>query len=248
MSLDHDQAFARAANALSDARQPLVFTGAGMSAESGLATFRGAGGLWRGRDPMSLASPKAFADDTQLVWDFYHERRQRAFAAEPNAGHLAVTRLQQSKCFDRVNVITQNVDRLHRRAGTSDVIELHGNLDDIRCHHCAFTEDRAGEILAGIPICPTCGGPMRPGVVWFGEALPPSALSRAGEAASSCDVILVIGTSRVVYPAAAFVEVAAEAGATVIEINPEAEGRDGEITVRSSAAATLPALMDAIAT
>ena len=233
-----------AARVLRRADRVLVLTGAGMSAESGLATFRGAGGLWRGHDPMSLATPQAFERDPQLVWSFYHERRRRAFAAEPNAGHRVLVRWQQATGPDAFTLVTQNVDRLHRRAGSAGVIELHGNLDDIRCSSCHHTEDRAGELLSDIPTCPACGEAMRPEVVWFGEALPAEAIEQACEAAEACDVVLVVGTSRLVYPAAALVDVAAERGAAVIEINPDAEPREGELLICEPAAALMPRLVE----
>ena len=233
-----------AAGVLRAARRVVVFTGAGVSADSGLATFRGPGGMWRGRDAMALATPDAFAADPAIVWEFYNERRRTAFAAEPNAGHRAVADLARLPGFESVAVVTQNVDRLHRRGGCDDAIELHGNLDETRCSSCGRVEDRAGEALDDLPTCEGCGGLLRPNVVWFGESLPIDAMARAKAAARGCDAMLVVGTSRQVYPAAGLVDVAAAAGAGVVVVDPHAEPRVGEVALRGASAAVLPALVE----
>ena len=226
-----------AAGVLRAARRVVVFTGAGVSADSGLATFRGPGGMWRGRDAMALATPEAFAADPEIVWEFYNERRRLAFTAEPNAGHRAIADLARLPRFEAVDVVTQNVDRLHRWAGSDDAIELHGNLDETRCSSCGRVEDRAGEALDDLPTCDACGGLLRPNVVWFGESLPTDAMARAKAAARGCDAMLVVGTSRQVYPAAGLVDVASEAGAAVVVVDPHAGPRAGEVAV-------LPALVE----
>jgi NAD-dependent deacetylase len=202
-----------AAGRIARARHLAVLTGAGVSAESGIPTFRGAGGLWRGRDPMSLATPQAFAADPELVWAFYNWRRGLVSAAQPNPAHLALAALQDR--VPRLTLITQNVDRLHQRAGSRDVLELHGNLFDVRCTGCRQVEDRAGESLPALPSCSACGSLLRPAVVWFGEDLPPGVWAAAEAAVDQADLLLVVGTSAVVYPAAAL----ANAGCPVIEVN-----------------------------
>jgi NAD-dependent protein deacetylase/lipoamidase len=209
----------RAASLLAQARRIAVLTGAGVSAESGIPTFRGLGGLWRGRDPMRLATPQAFAADPALVWEFYNWRRDLVARAEPNAAHLTLVELAERT--PHFALITQNVDRLHQRAGSRDVIELHGNLFDVRCTGCGTTLDRAGVALPSPPRCDDCGALLRPGVVWFGEPLPPDAWRAAESAVRAADLLLVIGTSAVVYPAAGLIGSARRAGLAIIEINLE---------------------------
>lgn len=209
----------RAAGLLAGARRIAVLTGAGVSAESGIPTFRGAGDLWRGRDPMALATPEAFRADPALVWEFYRYRRDLVARAAPNPAHRALARLA-----DRVGtltLVTQNVDRLHQRAGSRDVVELHGNLDEVRCSACDRVEDRAGETPPPLPRCEGCGALQRPAVVWFGEPLPPGAWRRAEAAVAAADLVLVVGTSAVVYPAASLIHAAGGLGRAVIEINLE---------------------------
>jgi NAD-dependent deacetylase len=207
----------RAARAVAAARHVAVLTGAGVSAESGIPTFRGLGGLWNGRDPMSLATPGAFATDPALVWEFYNWRRDLVARARPNPAHLALAELADR--VPRLSLITQNVDRLHHRAGSRDVVELHGNLAEVRCTRCGRTDDRSGEALPPLPRCESCGHLARPAVVWFGEALPPSAWQAAEQAVRDADVLLVVGTSAVVYPAAGLVTLARRPGAMVVEVN-----------------------------
>ena len=209
----------RAAAAIAGARHVAVLTGAGVSAESGIPTFRGLGGLWNGRDPMSLATPQAFAADPALVWEFYNWRRDLVARARPNPAHVALAELAGR--VPRLSLITQNVDRLHQRAGSRDVIELHGNLAEVRCTRCGTLTDRAGEVLLPLPRCDACGQLARPAVVWFGEALPPAAWDAAERAVRDADVLLVVGTSAVVYPAAGLVTLARRPPATVIEVNLE---------------------------
>src|SRR3954452_7990171 len=150
----------RAAALVTEAGDVAVLTGAGISAESGIPTFRGLGGLWNGRDPMSLATPEAFADDPALVWEFYHWRRELVAAAEPNPAHTALAGL--GRRAERLTLITQNVDRLHQRAGSEGVLELHGNLFEVRCTGCGRSGDRSGEALPALPRCEGCGHLLRP--------------------------------------------------------------------------------------
>jgi len=210
---------ARAARAVAGGRHIAVLTGAGVSAESGIPTFRGAGGLWRGFDSASLATPEAFAANPKLVWEFYNWRREIVARADPNPAHVALTKLAGR--VPRLSLITQNVDRLHHRAGSRGVLELHGNLWEIRCTRCGETSDRTGDILPPLPSCGACGGLARPAVVWFGEALPDDVWSAAQESVRDADVLLVVGTSAVVYPAAALVTLGKRAGQTIIEVNLE---------------------------
>jgi NAD-dependent deacetylase len=220
---------ARATALLAQARQVAVLTGAGVSAESGIPTFRGLGGLWQGRDPMSLATPQAFEADPKLVWEFYNWRRDLVTRAEPNPAHTALAEL--ARRVPRLTLITQNVDRLHQRAGSRDVLELHGNLFEVRCVECGRTSDRTGVTLPPLPSCDDCGALVRPGVVWFGEALPPHVWTAAGAAVRSADLLLVVGTSAVVYPAAGLVATARRAGAAVIEVNLEPTPVSGSVDV-----------------
>lgn len=197
----------------------LVLTGAGVSAESGLATFRGPGGLWEGRDPTELASPRAFARDPETVWRFYGWRREQAARARPNAAHLALAALERTR--GGVTLVTQNVDGLHERAGSRDVVRLHGTLWRLRCADDGReSEDLRSRIDPSPPRC-DCGALLRPAVVWFGEPLPGEALARAERAAREAEVVLVVGTSSFVYPAAALPRIARASGAYVAEINPE---------------------------
>lgn len=194
-----------------------VLTGAGTSAESGVPTFRDAQtGLWAQYDPGELATPEAFARNPQLVWDWYAWRRELVAQAAPNDGHYALAAMAEHA--PRLTLITQNVDGLHQQAGSGDVIELHGNIRRIKCVH-------DGNIVtdwdAEKPRCPTCGSWLRPDVVWFGEDLPVDALESAWKAAKTCDLFLVVGTSGLVQPAASLPLVAAEHGATTVEINLE---------------------------
>ncbi|HME82468.1 MAG TPA: NAD-dependent deacylase [Candidatus Eremiobacteraceae bacterium] len=200
------------------AARAAALSGAGMSVESGLPTFRsGTRALWRDRDPMSLATPEAFARDPALVWEWYRERLRAHSAAAPNPGHLALAQLEHR--IPSFCVITQNVDGLHLRAGSKDVIELHGDVRTSRCASCARSVDTPLE--GPVPPHCECGGLLRPNVVWFGEALPPGAYERAREAAANAEVFIVAGTSAIVYPAAGLVDVARENGAFVVEVNPD---------------------------
>jgi NAD-dependent deacetylase len=209
--------------ALRGARHVAVLTGAGISAESGIPTFRDAlTGLWANYDPEELATPEAFARHPQLVWDWYASRRTAIRAAEPNAGHRTLVRLAGR--VPRCTLVTQNIDGLHQKAGSAGVIELHGNILRSRCSREGVVVDEPASPERPPP-CPRCGAPLRPDVVWFGEILPFDALSAAEEAARECDVLLSVGTSNLVYPAAGLPWIAAAHGATVIVVNTTSEGQ-----------------------
>jgi NAD-dependent deacetylase len=195
-----------------------VLTGAGVSAESGVPTFRGHDGLWRKHNPMELATPEAFERDPKLVWEWYVYRRGLMESVRPNPGHMAIAELE--KLHARFLLITQNVDNLHRRAGSSEVVELHGNIFRVRCSVCGSKMSELPDLSELPPKC-RCGSNLRPDVVWFGEMLPREAIDRAFEASHECDCMLVVGTSAVVQPAASLPLVAKRGGAFVAEINSE---------------------------
>ena len=231
----------RARDAIARARHVAVLTGAGISAESGIPTFRDAlTGLWSRFRPEELATPEAFLADPRLVWDWYAWRRAKVAEVVPNAGHFALAELQRSR---PLTLITQNVDGLPQQAGSRDVIELHGNIRRVKCFdhgHAAQQWNEGGDV----PRCGQCGSLLRPDVVWFGEMLPQDALSRAIAAAAGCDVFLSVGTSSVVEPAASLALRAKDNGAKVIEVNPEATPLSSlaDISIRGAAGGVLPRL------
>ena len=205
---------------IKSARNVAVLTGAGTSAESGVPTFREAQtGLWSKYDPQQLATPKAFQCDPKLVWDWYAWRRSLVSAAEPNTGHYALAKL--AELVPNLFLITQNVDGLHQHAGSSDVIELHGNISHVKCFDCGRIVKDYEETGQTPPRCPYCSGRLRPDVVWFGENLDPQILARAFSAAQGCEVFFSIGTSSVVQPAASLPLEALENNAVIVEINPD---------------------------
>ncbi len=231
----------RAAALLGRASAVVVMTGAGVSAESGVPTFRGAGGLWEGHPVEEVASPRGFFADPGTVWRFYDQRRQNLAAVTPNPAHRVVAAWQDR--FPHFTLVTQNVDGLHQAAGSRRVLEIHGNIWRIRCVSCgAEREDRRGSLPELPPRCAVCGALERPGVVWFGEYLPADTVGEAIEAAESCEALVVVGTSAVVYPAAGLVEVAARHGAAVIEVNPEASALAhlADVALRGPAGVVLP--------
>ena len=217
----------------------VALTGAGVSQESGLRTFRDAQtGLWSQYKPEELASPEAFAHDPKLVWDWYAWRREAIKGARPNPGHYALVEIE--KRVPQFTLITQNVDGLHRMAGNQTVLELHGNIQRVRCSECYMLADTWDDDLETVPQCRSCSGMLRPDVVWFGESLPRDQLEAAVEAARTCDVFFSIGTSGVVQPAASLAFAAHNRGAIVVEINAEPtpltgkadyflQGKSGEI-------------------
>jgi NAD-dependent deacetylase len=205
---------------LDEAARIRVLTGAGVSAESGIPTFRGPGGLWRKFKPEELASPEAFARDPGLVWEWYLWRRSKVAEAKPNPAHEALADLERST--EDFWLVTQNVDGLHRDAGTRRLLELHGNIWRTRCTGCGvYAEDRRSKIDVLPPRCPACDCPLRPDIVWFGESLPAAAIEKAFESAEDAEVFLVAGTAGLVQPAASLAEIAKRAGAFVVEINLE---------------------------
>ena len=223
-----------------------VLTGAGVSAESGLPTFRGAGGIWEGQSAMELATPEAFADDPEKVWRFYEWRRAKLREAKPNAGHVALARIE--KVLPSMTLVTQNVDGLHRAAGSRNILELHGTILGTRCTGCG---GRARGLDAPFPDLPprcACGSLLRPDVVWFGEVLPEGVFEAAAEAAAGSAVFLVVGTSSVVAPASSLAMIASRGGAKVFEINPEETPISGFVNggFRAKSAEFLPLLADAI--
>jgi NAD-dependent deacetylase len=207
-----------AAEALRNAKRLAILTGAGISAESGVPTFRANDGLWEGHRIEDVATPQAFERNPLLVWQFYNARRANLRTVTPNPGHYALVSLEK-RFGDGFTLATQNVDGLHRTAGSRRLIELHGNLQRTRCLQCGVIEDRSLDELGPAPQCPKCEGQLRPDIVWFNEMLPTEAIETALESADVCDCLLVIGTSAVVFPAAEMVPRATMHGATVIEIN-----------------------------
>jgi NAD-dependent deacetylase len=230
------------------AERVVVFSGAGVSRESGLDTFRGAGGLWQQMRPEDLATPEAFRADPAKVWRWYAWRYRQAAAAAPNPAHLAIARLET--LFPSAWVVTQNVDGLHQRAGSQSLLELHGTINRAVCERCGNGRDM-GEAIAESseqpPLC-ACGGRFRPAVVWFGEALPEQVLVLAYEEATFCDLFISVGTSSTVYPAANLIELSSQAGACMIEVNPEPTPFSSVMDLRLAAPAgeALPALVEAI--
>jgi NAD-dependent deacetylase len=237
----------RVASWMRAAGRVVILTGAGISAESGVPVFRGAGGLWRQFRPEDLATPEAFARDPQLVWDWYAWRRERIAAAQPNAGHTAIARLERSG--KAVTLLTQNVDGLHARAGSTSPTELHGNLWRVRCAAgCAFHAEDDHRAPPRAQLHCTCGGWLRPAVVWFGESLDARVLDAAAAAMEEADVVLVVGTSSVVYPVAALPDIARRRQARVVEINTEDTPltRYAHGVLRGAAGDVLPALERAL--
>ena len=234
-------------NALRKARQVVALTGAGISAESGVPTFRDAQtGLWAKYDPQELATPQAFRRNPKLVWDWYAWRRELVAVAEPNPGHFALAKIE--RLVPQFTLITQNVDSLHQKAGNIAVIELHGNISRIKCYEEDKIVDHWQEPDGdGLPRCPRCGGMLRPDVVWFGEMLPAAALQQAINASRSADFFLTIGTSGIVQPAASLPFEAIENGAIAVEINPSETSLSAWMhhELRGPSGVILPALIAA---
>jgi NAD-dependent deacetylase len=227
-----------------------VLTGAGVSAASGVPTFRGADGLWKNFRPETLATPEAFERDPKLVWEWYAWRRSRIAACQPNEAHRVLA--EWSRRFPNFNLITQNVDGLHERADSKNVIRLHGSIWEVGCwERCAASPRRWRDDTATFtdlpPRCPHCGGLIRPGVVWFGEWLDSDVVEQASQAAD-CDVFLAIGTSAIVYPAAGFLAQAKANRAYTVEINPEATLATAvvDLALAGGAEAVLPRIAEAL--
>ena len=248
----HDAAITRLAAHLRSAHRITVLTGAGVSAASGVPTFRGADGLWRTHRPEDLATPEAFAHNPDLVWEWYDWRRQLVAACQPNRAHAVLA--DWSHRWSHFTLITQNVDGLHERAGTLDVLRFHGSIWELRCwNNCAASParwpDETTPLSTRPPLCPACGGLARPGVVWFGEAIDPEILDQS-LASADCDLFLTVGTSSLVYPAASLVQQAKALRAVTAEINLDVTPASGlvDITLRGPAEALLAAVEEARAT
>ncbi len=220
-----------------------ILTGAGISADSGVPTFRGKEGLWNNYRPEELASPEAFDRDPRLVWQWYNWRRELLATKQPNPAHHALVALEQRGGDFRL--ITQNVDGLHALAGSQHMLEMHGNIWKVRCVPCGQVTVNRDVPIAIPPHCPTCQGLLRPHIVWFGESLDPVVLQKSTEALRQCEVLLIIGTSGVVYPAASFGEVAKEHGAFVAELNldPTPHSDFVDLAIHGSAKDLVPQLL-----
>lgn len=230
--------------ALNNANRVAILTGAGISAESGIKTFRDPDGLWAKLNPAELASIDGFMQNPETVWNWYNERRKVIQGTKPNAGHFALVELEEK--YDSFHIVTQNIDRLHQMAGSKNVIELHGNIIENHCFDCK--KPYLKEINLDdkeLPKCPKCGGKIRPSVVWFGESLPFEALKKAEKVALEADVFFSIGTSSEVYPAAALPYIAKNAGAIVIEVNPNETklSSEADFILRGTSATVLPELV-----
>lgn len=206
-------------SAFRNAKNVVCLTGAGFSAESGVPTFRGKKGLWKNYSPEELATPQAFLQNPELVWEWYTFRKKLILESEPNEGHFALTETENT--VEKFHLVTQNVDNLHQRAGTKNVTELHGNIFKCRCFRCGKDFEEGLPLKEKIPNCTSCGDLIRPGVVWFGESLPFNAFSDSTIFARSADFFILAGTSAVVYPAAELPIYSLNEGAFVLEINPE---------------------------
>ena len=221
-----------------DVKKIVFVTGAGISQESGIPTFRGKKGLWRNYDAMKLATIDAFYENPRLVWEWYNERRRNIFAAQPNQGHKAIAKLEE---YVDVVVLTQNVDGLHQKAGSTQVLELHGSIIKIKCSVCEFRDEVLSEFSEIPPLC-KCGNILRPDVVWFGESLQRDIWKKATIAASGCDLMIIVGTSLVVSPANTLPIYAKQNDAILIEINSEKTEMSFEMdfTIRNTSASVLP--------
>lgn len=232
---------------LSRAKSVAVLTGAGISAESGIKTYRDPDGLWAKLNPQELASMKGFMANPKVVLEWYNLRRETVEKALPNPGHYALVEMENM--FTEFKLITQNIDRLHQRAGSKNVVELHGNIVENKCLDCESPYlEEFPTVLDELPRCDKCGGLIRPSVVWFGEMLPPDALTQAEIAARKCDVFLCIGTTAEVYPASNIPLYAKDNGAYLVEINPNDTvlSRYADARIKAPAGEALPALAEAL--
>jgi len=230
--------FDTVAQKLKDSKKIVFVTGAGISQESGIPTFRGKDGYWRRYDPMKLASIDAFYDDPKLVWEWYEDRRKNILSVKPNEGHFAISQMEE---FKDVVILTQNIDGLHQRSGSTNVLELHGSIIRIKCTVCDFI-DNITENFESLPPKCKCGGMLRPDVVWFGEPLPQNIWQSAIKEASICDVMIIVGTSLVVSPANTLPVYAKQNGAILIEVNPEKTvmSNDMDLSIQATSADVLP--------
>jgi NAD-dependent deacetylase len=231
---------------ISNSKRVTVLTGAGISAESGVPTFRGADGIWQNHRATDLVTPEAFARDPELVWEFYNWRRDLLSKVSFNDGHKALVALENH--VDDFTLITQNVDGLHRQAGARNLLEIHGNLWEVRCTKCGLLTMDQSPNMGPLPRCAQCNGLLRPNVVWFGESLDPDILGKAFEAARTCDVMLIVGTSGIVQPAASLSFHAKQEGAAVAEINLEKTPQSGhmDFVFTGKAGEILPMLVEGI--
>lgn len=238
----NESLLAAAKDALAYPKRLFVLTGAGISAESGVPTFRGEGATWRNRRFDELATPDAFVKDPRLVWDWYLYRRGVIANCKPNAAHHALA--ERDDCNGETTLVTQNVDGLHERMERHRVIRLHGSIWLNRCVKCEKERDASGELAYDdLPLSPCCGAPERPAVVWFGESLPHKAMKSALRQIVRAEVALVVGTSGSVQPAAMFWQIAMDRGITVINVNPEPSAVQSTIDLRGSAAEILPKIL-----
>jgi NAD-dependent deacetylase len=229
---------------IASSKRITALTGAGISAESGVPTFRGSGGIWRNYQVTDVATPQAFARDPELVWEFYNWRRDLISKITFNPGHKALVKLE--KHVNDFTLITQNVDGLHREAGSRRLLEIHGNLWEVKCTKCnLLTMDRSQD-MGELPKCSECGGLLRPNVVWFGESLDPDIIQKAIEASKNCELMLIVGTSGVVQPAASLAFQAKAGGAVVAEINIEQTPQSGQMdfVLTGKAGEILPMLVE----
>ncbi len=233
----------RAARILANTGALLVFTGAGVSAESGFPTFRGKDGLWNQYEIQKMATPEGFTHDPRAVWEWYSWRRGLVLKGKPNPGHYAIARLE--RLFDDFLVATQNVDNLHRIAGNTKIAELHGNIFAEKCTRCGFKR-WSEEIYTEPPRCPECGALLRPDVVWFGEMLDPRVVEQVWTFAEHADTILVVGTSVVVYPAAQLPDIVRSHGGRIIEVNldPTPISHLAEVSIRGKSGEILPKIVE----
>ena len=236
--------FESVADKLQQAKKIVFVTGAGISQESGIPTFRGNDGLWRKHDPMQLATIDAFYQNPKLVWEWYEDRRKNILVAKPNAGHVAIADLAKYK---EVWVLTQNIDGLHQRAGSKNVLELHGSIITIKCTVCDFKDKIASNFSEFPPLC-KCGNILRPDVVWFGEPLPQDVWGEAMMQVSQCDVMVVAGTSLAVSPANLLPVYAKQNGAIMIEVNPEETlmSHSMDLSIRATSANALPQIISIV--
>jgi len=233
--------FDTVAQKLKDSRKIVFVTGAGISQESGIPTFRGKDGYWRRYDPMKLASIDAFYDDPKLVWEWYEDRRKNILDVKPNEGHFAISQMEE---FKDIVILTQNIDGLHQRSGSTNVLELHGSIIRIKCTVCDFI-DNITENFESLPPKCKCGGMLRPDVVWFGESLPQNIWQSAIKEASVCDVMVIVGTSLVVSPVNTLPVYAKQNGAILIEVNPEKTvmSNDMDLSIQATSAEVLPKIL-----
>jgi NAD-dependent deacetylase len=245
---DEDNLIKKAAKDIVDARKTIALTGAGISVESGIPDFRSAGGLWSKYDPEEYAHISAFRSNPAKVWQMLQEMMELVLSAEPNPAHRALAELERMGLLR--SVITQNVDGLHQRGGSKEVIEFHGSNQWLVCLGCGYRQEAASLSLEVIPPrCPQCGSILKPDVVFFGEAIPWEAQTKSFEEARTCDLVLVVGTSAVVYPAAGIPTIAKQGGAKVVEINMESTPLTGSVSdylIQGSAGQILPKIVEEV--